>query len=188
MASLEKIRMNDNKNNNDSSSTIPLIIIAALILIVTYYTCQRKSENYQCQINKISRENNIHKDKYPYQDVSQNTVMEQNQDYANTLKTPQQLVQNYQQIYPDDLLPQTKETTEWQRSNPPGAGSLELANMLDAGQHIGVNTQGSSMRNANLQIRSEYPNPIIPVSIFNNSSITPDIFRKELEVGESIAA
>jgi len=48
---------------------------------------------------------------------------------------------------------------------------------------VGINTIGSSLRNANLQLRSE---PIIPqavVSPFLNSTISPDLNRKAFEIG-----
>ena len=60
----------------------------------------------------------------------------------------------------------------------------EMKNMLEAGHLYGVNTQGSSLKNSNQQIRSEPPNPVLPVSIWNNSTVTPDIYRKPLEIGE----
>jgi hypothetical protein len=71
----------------------------------------------------------------------------------------------------------------WAEQNPMGPGSLKGKNFLSAGALIGVNTVGQSLRNANLQIRSEPPNPQVPVSIFNQSTISPDISHRPLEVG-----
>lgn len=142
--------------------------------------------NYKDKTRELEKASNLTKMKYPYQDVSTDSVEKSQQDYAKTLIKPQQLVQKYRaNMYPDDLLPQPdKEATDWERANPKGKGSLQLKNMLSAGQHLGVNTQGSSLRNANQQLRSEYPNPIAPVSIWNNSTIEPNIYRKQLEVGQ----
>ena len=56
-------------------------------------------------------------------------------------------------------------------------------NLLNPTQVVGVNTQGSSLRNANLQIRSEPANPQVPVSIWMNSTISPDSNRRDFEVG-----
>ncbi len=167
-----------------------LNILYIFVALVVGYVVYKKYlsgaiERYQAQIDQIARENDISRDRYPYQDVSQRSVVAQNIDYGNTYNEPNKLANDYKRIFPDDLLPQDQETTDWSRSNPPGKGSLELKNMITAGQHLGVNTQGSSMKNANYQIRSEPPNPIMPVSIFNNSSITPDIYRKQLEVGSA---
>ena len=141
-------------------------------------------DSYQDEINQLHRQNEIVKDRYKHQDVSQTDANQQRKDYADTYALPKKLADNYKRIFPDDLLPQEKETSDWARANPAGKGSLELKSMLEAGALIGVNTQGSSMKNANYNLRSEPPNPINPVSIWNNSSITPDMFRKEFEIGE----
>lgn len=171
-----------------NTSTICVVLITIGFIAAFYinslsYSGIENYTNYQCEINKLERDNNLAKDKYPFQDVSQVDVNAQQRDYARTYAVPQELADNYERIFPDDLLPQEKESTEWSRVNPEGKGSLQLKNMLAAGTHIGVNTQGSSLKNANLQLRSEPPAPIIPVSIFLNSSITPDIYRKQFEIG-----
>ena len=83
---------------------------------------------------------------------------------------------------PADLLP--KDTnSEWAQLNPNGVGDLQNISLLKAGQHIGINTVGTSLRNANLQVRSE---PIIPktsVGPWSNSTIEPDCSRPKLEIG-----
>ena len=83
---------------------------------------------------------------------------------------------------PADLLP--KDTnSEWAQLNPNGVGDLENISLLQAGHHIGINTVGSTLKNANLQVRSE---PVIPktsVGPFLNSSIEPDCSRPKLEIG-----
>ena len=43
--------------------------------------------------------------------------------------------------------------------NPMGAGDVKDVSLLRAGYHIGINTVGQSLRNANLQLRSEPANP-----------------------------
>jgi hypothetical protein len=86
------------------------------------------------------------------------------------------------QLTPTELLPKDMNSI-WAEQNPMGPGSLKGKNFLSAGALIGVNTVGQSLRNANLQIRSEPPNPQVPVSIFNQSTISPDISHRPLEVG-----
>ena len=56
-------------------------------------------------------------------------------------------------------------------------------NFLKAGYHVGINTVGTSLRNANLQVRSEPPNPQNQVSPWLNSTISPDLMRVPLEIG-----
>ena len=86
------------------------------------------------------------------------------------------------QLTPVELLP-ADQNTIYAQQNPMGNGSLKGKNFLSAGALIGVNTVGQSLRNANLQLRSEPPNPQVPVSIFLPSTIQPDISHRPLEVG-----
>lgn len=86
------------------------------------------------------------------------------------------------QLTPSELLPRDMNSI-WAEQNPMGPGSLKGKNFLSAGALIGVNTVGQSLRNANLQVRSEPPNPQVPVSIFNQSTIAPDISHRPLEIG-----
>ena len=86
------------------------------------------------------------------------------------------------QLTPSELLPKDMSSV-WAEQNPMGPGSLKGKNFLSAGALIGVNTVGQSMRNANLQVRSEPPNPQQAVSIFNQSTISPDISHRPLEIG-----
>ncbi len=82
---------------------------------------------------------------------------------------------------PSDLLPKDQ-NSEWASVNP-ASNDLKNMNLLTAGQLIGINTVGNSLRNANYQERSE---PIIPkanIGPWNNSTIDADTFRRPLEIG-----
>ncbi len=85
------------------------------------------------------------------------------------------------QITPSELLPKDKNSV-WAQQNAMGSGSLKGKNFLSAGALIGVNTVGQSLRNANLQLRAEPPAPQIPISVFNNSTIEPDLARRPLDL------
>ena len=84
---------------------------------------------------------------------------------------------------PSDLLP--KDTnSEWAQLNPSGKGELANINLLKAGYHIGIDTVGQTLRNANLQIRSEPANPQLYVGPWNLSTIESDFMRVPLELGQ----
>jgi hypothetical protein len=85
------------------------------------------------------------------------------------------------QLTPSELLPKDGNSV-WAQQNPMGTGSLKGKNFLSAGALIGVNTVGQSLRNANYQLRSEPANPQVPISVFNNSTIEPDVNRRSFEV------
>ena len=88
-----------------------------------------------------------------------------------------------QVVDPKELLPRDN-NSEFSKLNPSGAGDLMNVSLLKAGHHIGINTVGQSLRNANLQLRSEPPNPKMDVGPWNSSTITGDPFRRPLEIGE----
>lgn len=88
------------------------------------------------------------------------------------------------QLKPEELLPGDS-NSKWAQSVPQGQGSLDNVNMLNASYHIGVNTVGQTLRNANRQLRSE---PLIErrnVSPWGVSTIEPDINRSKFEIGTS---
>ena len=83
---------------------------------------------------------------------------------------------------PKELLPNDS-NSEFARLNPSGANDLSQVNLLSAGYHRGINTVGGSLRNANLQVRSEPPNPTKQVSPWGNSTIEPNLMQVPLELG-----
>lgn len=84
------------------------------------------------------------------------------------------------QLSPQELLP-SDPNSKWASVNPQGSGDIGGKNFLSAGALIGVNTIGQSLRNANQQLRSEPSNPQSQVSIWNQSTIEPDLQRRPLE-------
>ena len=83
---------------------------------------------------------------------------------------------------PSELLPKDQHN-EWARLNPSGSQDFQNINLLKAGYHSGIDTVGSTLRNANLQVRSEPPNPTTKVSPWSNTTIEPDLMRAPLEIG-----
>ncbi len=84
----------------------------------------------------------------------------------------------------EDLLPHDAANSKWAQVNPAGQGDVSNQNFLTAGWAVGINTVGSTLRNANLQLRSEPPNPRGAWPILN-STIEADNLRRPLELGES---
>jgi hypothetical protein len=86
-------------------------------------------------------------------------------------------------LSPDELLPKGGLGASWAATNPVGADSVKNVNFLAPGYHYGINTVGQTLRNANLDLRADVPNPRVPVSPFLNSTIEPDL-RRGLELQE----
>lgn len=85
-------------------------------------------------------------------------------------------------LTPAELLPADANST-WAQVVPAGQGSVGDGQLLTAGFHVGTNTVGQTLRNANMQLRSEPPNPQVKVSPWMQSTIEPDVNRKPLEIG-----
>ena len=86
------------------------------------------------------------------------------------------------QYDPSELLPKDV-NSQWAQLNPAGSADFKNVNLLKAGSLIGIDTIGSTLRNANLQERSEPPNPTTSVSPWLNTTIEPDLMRLPLEIG-----
>ena len=80
-----------------------------------------------------------------------------------------------------ELLPKDSDNA-WAENVPAGQGELSEQNFLNAGYHVGVNTVGQSLRNANRQLRSDPPCPQVKVSPWLQSTIEPDLNRRPLEI------
>jgi len=84
---------------------------------------------------------------------------------------------------PSDLLPKDS-NSQWGELNTLNQGNIVMPDLLQAGYHIGLDTIGQTLRNANLQERSD---PIIPkqnVGPWYQSTIEPDFGRVPLELGQ----
>lgn len=83
---------------------------------------------------------------------------------------------------PKQLLP-SDNNNEWSNIMP--NNDLKNVGMLNAGHHVGMNTVGSSLRNPNLQLRSEPTIPQSNIGPWNNTTMEADTLRRPLEIGGS---
>jgi hypothetical protein len=115
----------------------------------------------------------------PYNGTS-NTSIATSADSSSTINqnTANKAIPN-----PSDLLP-INNNNLWSNSIPQADADLKNVNLLNPAQLVGINTQGSSLRNSNLQLRSEPANPRSNTNCpWNISTIETDQFRKPLEIG-----
>ena len=105
---------------------------------------------------------------------------------ADSASAINQLVSSKAVSNPADLLPNSS-ANDWSNLNPVSSSDLRNINLLNPTQLVGINTQGSSLRNSNLQIRSEPANPRTNTNCpWNISTIETDTFRRPLEIGSSM--
>jgi hypothetical protein len=148
-------------------------------------------ENFEVRMNKKDEDKKRFSEAQNYPPESRrpmngDLVGEGNQAEFSNNPAVQQLRQAAcfpkEMLTPEELKPQDNSSL-WAKVNPAGEGSLKGRSFLQAGHNIGINTVGQTMRNANLQIRSEPPNPQVSVSPWNQTTIEPDTARKPLEIG-----
>ena len=172
--------------DNKDLIRIGLIVLAGgvLLYLINMYNSPKQeleSDNYIEEFNNV--EAKTEEEPLPSEDLGQNEIFsEVNQDAnSNNNQYPKDCFPK-DQLTPEELLPGDANST-WAQVNPAGQGELGDQNFLNAGYHVGVNTVGQTLRNANLQIRSEPPNPQLKVSPWLQSTIEPDTNRKPMEIG-----
>jgi len=175
-------RMSRNMKNN---STLGLLIVGLFVtyLLLINYNSKKMyvdNETFNQEKNKAYENNKVIKNENMYPQPAQEGSNEvfSSLDNVSNASMERSSVQN-----PSDLLPRDN-NSKWADLNPSGKGDLANINLLKAGYHIGIDTIGQTLRNANLQIRSEPPNPQINVGPWNQSTITPDYMRPPLELGQ----
>ena len=176
------------------------LAVAALVYMASIYSKNDQVENFNDEIIEENTEDSL--DEYQ-DDIDEETDVEQfsnptgnqvtgvsNNDNASNYESIVQDSANTRpgdcfpkdQLTPGELLPADSKT-KWSESVPAAQGELEEQNFLTAGYHVGVNTVGQSLRNANRQIRSEPPNPQVKVSPWLQTTIDTDANRRPLEIG-----
>lgn len=141
------------------------------------YTSNPSIENVSSQ--SITNSNSTYA---PYNGNS-NSQIATSADSASAIN---QLVSSKAVSNPADLLPNSS-ANDWSNLNPVSSSDLRNINLLNPTQLVGINTQGSSLRNSNLQIRSEPANPRTNTNCpWNISTIETDTFRRPLEIGASM--
>ena len=177
------------KKNGTVGTIIILIVLAYVINLFANYLSSKSSAGSE-KFGESPKKAYGNGGERPQQQPSGPTPAQEgsNEMYSsvNGVPTPsigvptscaQQSIQNPAELLPKDT------NSEWAQLNPSGKGELANINLLKAGYHIGIDTVGSSLRNANLQVRSEPPNPTTPVSPWLNTTIEPDLMRTPLEIG-----
>ena len=81
-------------------------------------------------------------------------------------------------INPSELLPKDN-NKYFNNMNPNGNGDLKNMNLITGVEKIGMSSQ--VLRNPNLQLRCEPPNPIKKVGPWMQTTIEPDLHRRPLD-------
>jgi hypothetical protein len=171
-------------------TTQHILLLGGIIVIVLYLT------NYSSRLGSLfsgfgepaAKEDNSVQQQQQVNNVSAAAPLGMNSGAApaNSIQTitggPTSNCTNKPLTNPSDLLPKDN-NNDFGNSNHSGSGELSNVNLLSAGFHSGIDTVGSTLRNANLQIRSEPPNPRTLTNCpWNASTIEPDTMRRGLDI------
>jgi hypothetical protein len=86
-------------------------------------------------------------------------------------------------VTPQELMPREDPNNTWSQVNPSVGGHLSDRNFLESGYLFGIDTVSSSLRNANLGLRSDPVIPQIAVGPWSQSTISPDTNKRMFEIG-----
>ena len=86
-------------------------------------------------------------------------------------------------VTPQDLMPKEDPYNTWSKVNPTVGGHLSDRNFLESGALFGIDTQSSSLKNPNLQLRSDPVIAQVAVGPWSQSTYGPDTNRRQFEVG-----
>lgn len=172
------------------SYIVILFVILAVVYFINNYVSGKTSygtELMSSDMNKAYKSQNGGNGggaPMPANPSGQNEVFSSVNGVQSSLVQPVAGCNSPNMTNPSDLLPMSSPNSQWSELNPSGKGELSNINFLKAGYHIGIDTIGQSLRNANLQLRSEPPNPQLNnTGPWNQSTITPDFIRPPLEIG-----
>jgi hypothetical protein len=169
------------KNTTVTNKSATVLVVGCVLLLgILYYISKNKNMSMNSELEQT---NSVPVSGDP---MASSSSSEMNYASANGIETttPKNMPSQPPMGDPSQNLPRDA-NSQWASLPPSGNGALQGVNLLQAGSLIGINTQGSSFRNANLQLRSEVPIPKSNVSPWMNSTIEPDLSRKPLEIGSS---
>jgi hypothetical protein len=135
------------------------------------------------QMNPIKQNTDV----LPYPQISNNYAPQQagisGQFGIETGKQPKLDCFPKDTITPQELMPREDSTNTWQLSSPPVNGHLADRNFLESGHHYGIDTVSNTLKNPNLQLRSDPIIPQIQVGPWMQSTYGPDTNHRQLEIG-----
>lgn len=175
-------------DSNKSLKMIGMIFVVAILAYIIFYFISNKSSNTRMIVDGFANASaDEKKDEKKMMKKEETQATQESTEESSDPSTMEGFenenpVQQSQQLSAAELLPNDN-SSQWAQVYPTGEGSLKDRNFLQAGYHIGINTVGQTLRNANLQLRSEPPAPQVKVSPWLQSTIEPDLGRKPFEIG-----
>jgi cytoskeletal protein RodZ len=164
----------DFKDLFTSKNIIIIIIIIILIIAIYFYVRNKKS------FEKLTNPDDLSSSEIPTS--GNGTAPFKTQQTTNLDKPdPSSTLVNKNTTNPNDLLPNSM-GSNWGNLYPvQNDGGVNVPSTIDPSFSIGINTISSTLRNSNLDIRSEFAIPKVQVSPWNNSSIPQNLQKIGLD-------
>jgi|UniRef100_A0A6C0BLE7 hypothetical protein len=135
------------------------------------------------QMNPVKQNTNV----LPYPQISNNYGPQQanlNGQFGTDSGTQPQLdCFPKDTIKPQELMPRDDTYNTWQQTSPPVNGHLADRNFLEAGHHYGIDTVSNTLKNPNLQLRSDPIIPQVQVGPWSQSTYGPDTNHRQFDIG-----
>jgi len=162
---------------------IALVGLLVLVIAITQYSSVKQTDTSAMQNNhRVENKEVNNMNVMPANPIGENEMPSNVNGMDSNVHGLPPTCANREVVDPAELLPKDS-NSQWSELNPSGDGDLKNVNLLKSGYHAGIDTVGGSLRNANLQVRSEPPNPQVKVSPWQNTTIEPDLMRVPLEIG-----
>jgi hypothetical protein len=175
-------------DQNLTSLIWTIVAIAAIFYVLNMFSGDKEGYQNEEQTGEITQIQDIKQQK------QQQAVAQQQQAVAQQQQTMGQEQPMAQQadamtismgkddLTSAELLPNENGFSSWGDAAPE-TNALEGRNFLESGHHFGINTVGQSLRNANVQLRSDPSIPQVDVGPWLQSTIDQDTNKRQFEVG-----
>lgn len=184
-------------DQNLTSLIWTIVAIAAIFYVLNMFSGDK--EGYQngeqtgeiTQIQDIKQQAALVQQKQQKQQKQQQQAIAQQQAVAQQQAAVQLMAQQADamaismgkdDLTSADLLPNENGFSSWGDAAPE-TNALEGRNFLESGHHFGINTVGQSLRNANVQLRSDPSIPQVDVGPWLQSTIDQDTNKRQFEIG-----
>ena len=179
-------------DQNLTSLIWTIVAIVAIFYVLNMFMGDKEGYQNEEQTGEITQIQDIKQEKQQ-QAVAQVAQVAQQQAVAQVVQATQQqpaaqqadamaISMGKDDLTSADLLPNENGYASWGDAAPE-TNALEGRNFLESGHHFGINTVGQSLRNANVQLRSDPSIPQVDVGPWLQSTIDQDTNKRQFEIG-----
>ena len=149
----------------DTNQILKIALVVLVVFVIYKFMQQQRTKSSHTGAPGVSTY-------VPFDEMPFDTLPPSNATPAPPLVPPTNVAAD---LLPKPSTPQVMDFGEF------APKALQGQNFLEVSKQLGVDTQGSSMRNANYQLRADPPNPRSNVGPWLNSTIESDLLRRPLE-------